>query len=83
MYSKKAMPQLTNAATIHGFWLRSLRCAYHAKVMKTLLSDKRRIVSQIGCMAYSFLNFEGKRVSDRSDGALAKPLPKCGAGHHG
>jgi len=30
--------------------LSSFRCAYQAKVMKTLLSDKSKTVSQIGRM---------------------------------
>src|SRR5689334_24499170 len=34
-YSNNATPQLTSAATNHGFELSSLRCAYQANVMKT------------------------------------------------
>jgi hypothetical protein len=36
-YSKSAMPRLTMAATSHGFPFSSLKCAYHAKVINTLL----------------------------------------------
>lgn len=38
------MPQLTSTATIHGFALNSLRWAYHANVMNTLLNIKRNTV---------------------------------------
>src|SRR4051812_22583227 len=38
-YSNNAMPQLTSAATIQGLCPSSLRCAYQAKVMNTLLKD--------------------------------------------
>src|SRR3954468_10389414 len=44
MYSKSAMPQLARMGTISGFAPRSRRCAYHAKVMKTLEPRRRRIV---------------------------------------
>jgi hypothetical protein len=50
MYSKKAMPQLRSAATIHGLWLSSFRCAYQAKVMKTLLRVRRSTVVRIARM---------------------------------
>src|SRR2546428_13302680 len=43
-YSNSAIPQLTSAATIHGRWLRCLRCAYHAKVMKTFEITSRVMV---------------------------------------
>src|SRR5688500_9860217 len=45
------MPQLTSAATNHGLSPSSLRCAYHANVMNTLLSVSRVRVSQVACMA--------------------------------
>src|SRR6185503_12417025 len=35
-YSNSAMPQLASAATYHLRSARFRRCAYHAKVMKTL-----------------------------------------------
>ncbi len=41
---KKAMPQLTRAATTNGLWLRFLRCPYHANVMKILLQQSKKIV---------------------------------------
>src|SRR5689334_10511368 len=44
MYSKNAIPQLTIAATYHGFCPRFLRCAYQANVMKTLESTSRPLV---------------------------------------
>ena len=50
MYSKNAIPQLTSAAMIQGFWFSSFRWAYQAKVMNTLLSVSSRMVSQMGRM---------------------------------
>src|SRR5690606_35439490 len=50
MYSKKAMPQLASAATNQGFESSSLRCAYQANVMKTLLSARSSTVSPISRM---------------------------------
>ena len=44
-YSNSAMPQLTSAATIQGFWFRCLRCAYHANVMNTFDSVSSTTVS--------------------------------------
>jgi hypothetical protein len=45
-YSNNATPQLTSAATYHGLAFSSLRCAYHAKVMKTLEMMRRATVCQ-------------------------------------
>src|SRR5690606_2031218 len=47
MYSKKAMPQLASAATNQGFESSSLRCAYQANVMNTLLAASSNTVSPI------------------------------------
>src|SRR5690606_4709696 len=49
-YSNSAMPQLTNAAIIQGFWLSSFRCAYHAKVIKILLQKSKPTVMNVACM---------------------------------
>src|SRR5690606_24409110 len=49
-YSSRAMPQLTRAAMIHGLLFSSLRWAYHAKVMNTLLHSSRPMDTSIGCM---------------------------------
>src|SRR5690606_21483738 len=53
-YSKSAIDQLTTAAMYHARWLRFRRCAYHAKVMKTL--DRTRsptvfVTTDIRCSA--------------------------------
>src|SRR5262245_32312583 len=45
-YSKSAMPQLTSAAMYHGRPDKFRRCAYHAKVMKTLEAASPRTVSR-------------------------------------
>ena len=45
-YSTSAMPQDTSAATYHGLWFSSLRCAYQAKVMNTLDSTSRPVACQ-------------------------------------
>ncbi|CSC18803.1 Uncharacterised protein [Vibrio cholerae] len=42
------MPQLTNAAIIHGLLFSSLRCAYQAKVINTLLQISRPTLTTIG-----------------------------------
>src|SRR5690606_3502325 len=47
MYSKNAMLQLAIAAMNHGRVLSSFKCAYHAKVMKTLLMDRSNTVNAI------------------------------------
>lgn len=46
-YSKKAIPQLSSAATYHGeaAWLR--RWPYQAKVMNRLLAISRAIVARV------------------------------------
>ncbi len=46
------MPQLASAAIIHGLLLSSLRWAYQAKVIKTLLHTSSRIEVSTGRMAY-------------------------------
>src|SRR5690606_38338250 len=53
-YSKSAIDQLTKAAMYQARWLRFRRCAYHAKVMKTL--DRTRsptvfVTTDIRCSA--------------------------------
>ena len=55
MYSKKAIPQLANAATIHGLADMFFRCPYHAKVMKRLLNVRRAIVVTVGGTRRTFL----------------------------
>src|SRR5690606_14828858 len=49
-YSSSATPQLTSAAMIQGLLFSSLRWAYQAKVMNTLLHSNRQIDTSIGCM---------------------------------
>src|SRR5208283_4077753 len=44
MYSKEAMPQLTSAAMYHVLLPRFFKCAYHAKVIKTLEHRSRTVV---------------------------------------
>src|SRR5690348_4041193 len=46
-YSKSAMPQLASAAIHQGFAERLRRCAYQAKVMKTLDAASSAAVSAI------------------------------------
>src|SRR5690606_1942973 len=45
-----AMPQLTRAAMIQGLLWSSLRWAYQAKVIKTLLQTSSPMEIRIGCM---------------------------------
>src|SRR5258706_9701548 len=44
-YSNSAMPQLTSAATIHGFDCRFFRCPYHANVINRLDAASMSAVS--------------------------------------
>src|SRR5690242_21715289 len=46
-YSKSAMPQLASTAIHHGFADRLRKCAYQAKVMKTLDAASSAAVSAI------------------------------------
>ena len=82
MYSKNAMPQLTSAATIHGRPLSSFKCAYHANVMKTLLSERSTIVKPMLRMAldrltarervsHGTLDVCGRSATTRAAAALA------------
>ena len=54
-YSNNAIPQLTSAAMNQGFELSSLRCAYHANVMKTLDKTSKPIVWAITGTSISWL----------------------------
>src|ERR1700683_329924 len=49
-YSKKAIPQLTRAATYHGRAARLRRCAYQAKVMNTLEPNSNAVAAITGLM---------------------------------
>src|SRR5215469_2977088 len=49
-YSKKAIPQLATAATYQGRSARFFRCAYHAKVMKTLEARSSSVAEASGVM---------------------------------
>src|SRR5690242_2039885 len=49
MYSKKAIPQLTIAATYHGLAWKLRRCPYHAKVMKRFEAARRTAVAARAC----------------------------------
>src|SRR5688572_4444645 len=62
MYSKKAMPQLTSAATYQGWPLRLRRCAYHANVMKILERTSRMTVVTIGGMMRGLHEVFSERV---------------------
>src|SRR5579864_59073 len=47
-YSKKAIPQLSSAARYQGRSARLRRCAYQAKVMKTLEAMSSRVADSTG-----------------------------------
>src|SRR5688572_6068209 len=55
-YSNRAMPQLISAAMYHGDARSSLRCAYHAKVMKRLERPSRIAVLRMTGMALRYGN---------------------------
>ena len=74
MYSKNAMPQLTSAATIHGLWLSSFRCAYQANVMKTLLKPSSKTVSAM-LRTYAQMPFAG--VSSCNDRRTRPMSSRC------
>src|SRR5579864_310262 len=52
-YSKKAMPQLTSAATYQGLPARFFRCAYQANVMNTLEAHSSSTADTTGLMGSS------------------------------
>src|SRR5512143_45954 len=75
-YSSKAMPQLANAASIHGWLFISFRCAYQAKVMKTLEQVSRiRVCREAGMVV----------VRNRTGAIVGSPPPdrllKCRLSH--
>jgi len=43
-YSNKAIPQLTNTATIQGLWEKFFKCPYQANVIKKLLQINMKAV---------------------------------------
>ena len=68
-YSNRATPQLSSAATYQGLALRSLRWAYHAKVMKTFEADSSSTERSTGLEKSEFMReYEGgvSRVTARN-----------------
>src|SRR5579862_4313727 len=85
-YSKKAIPQLTTAATYHGRSMSVFRCAYHAKVMKTFEASSREVAAITGFMALlqlSAMHFEVAQGFHRAAMIAvhdALPSSRAGAG---
>src|SRR5215472_15400814 len=70
-YSKKAMPQLTIAATYQGRSARFFRCAYHAKVMKTFDARSSSVAEARGVMRLSAGHVQ---AAQRAHGALVAAM---------
>src|SRR6056297_3174961 len=69
------MPQLISAATTHGLWLSSLRCAYQANVMNTLLRVSSTMVLITGEDSAEAIMFMDCRVECPFRALPGSPFP--------
>src|SRR5579862_1876582 len=83
-YSKKAIAQLTTAATYHGRSNSVFRCAYHANVMKTFEASSRPVAAITAFMSSSLLSAMHFEATQGFHGAaviaMHDTLPSSGAG---